>query len=57
MRPGDREVLGSLNRLYRAEQMWPELLDNLRLEASTCEAAEERAGLRKQIGAILAEQL
>ncbi len=57
VKPGDRDVLAGLNRLYRAEQMWPELLDNLRLEASTSETAEERAALRKQIGSILSEQL
>ena len=57
VRPGDKTVLGSLNRLYRVESMWPELLDNLRLEASTAEAAEERARLRKEIGAILAGKL
>jgi len=57
VKPGDREVLTGLNRLYRAEQMWPELLDNLKLEASTAEKAQERAALRKQIGGILSEQL
>ncbi len=57
VKPGDREVLARLNGLYRAEQMWPELLDNLRLEASTSESAEERVALRRQIGGILSEQL
>ena len=37
VRPGDRAVLTALNRLYRAEEMWPELLDNLQLEASTAD--------------------
>ncbi len=57
VRPGDLGVLGSLNRLYRIESMWPELLDNLRLEASTAETAEQRAKLRKEIGTILASKL
>ena len=57
VRPGDRAVLTVLNRLYRSEEMWPELLDNLKLEASTATDATERATLRKQIGEILAEKL
>ncbi|HEY4103998.1 MAG TPA: tetratricopeptide repeat protein, partial [Polyangiaceae bacterium] len=57
VRPGDSGVLASLNRLYRIESMWPELLDNLRLEASTAAAPEERARLRKEIGTILAAKL
>ena len=43
VRAGDASVLGALNRLYRAEQMWPDLLDNLRLEASSAETPERRA--------------
>ncbi len=57
VKPGDRSVLSSLDELYKAEQMWPELLENLRLEASTAESPEERARLRKQMGALLAEQM
>jgi len=57
VRPGDPGVLSTLNRLYRVEAMWPELLDNLRLEASTAETPEGRAALRKEIGSILAGKL
>jgi len=57
VRPGDPGVLATLNRLYRIESMWPELLDNLRFEASTAETPEERARLRKEIGSILASKL
>ena len=57
VRPGDAAVLGALNRLYRAEEMWPELLDNLRLEASSCESVDKRAGLRKQIAQILSSKM
>src|SRR5690606_6404650 len=35
VRPGDRATVVELNRLYRAEEMWSDLLDNLRLEAGT----------------------
>jgi tetratricopeptide (TPR) repeat protein len=57
VRPGDMGVLATLNRLYRVESMWPELLDNLRLEASTAETPEARSALRKEIGNILANKL
>jgi golgin subfamily B member 1 len=57
VRPGDPGLLATLNRLYRIESMWPELLDNLRLEASTASTPSERAQLQKEIGAILASKL
>ncbi len=55
--PGDAKVLASLNRLYRAEAMWPELLDNLRVQADQVQVPDERAALRRQIGEILATKL
>jgi len=57
VRPGDPGVLATLNRLYRVESMWPELLDNLRFEASAATTVEERSRLRKEIGSILASKL
>ncbi len=57
VRPGDGGVLASLNRLYQAESMWPELLESLKLQASAAETSEERARLRKEIGGILALKL
>jgi len=57
VRPGDPGVLATLNRLYRIESMWPELLDNLRFEANAADLPEERARLRKEIGSILAGKL
>ena len=57
VRPGDPGVLATLNRLYRIESMWPELLENLRFEASASSEPSERARLRKEIGAILASKL
>lgn len=56
VKPGDGAVLERLNALYRAEAMWPELLDNLKLQASTTSEQQERLALRRQIGALLAEQ-
>lgn len=57
VRAADPEVLRELNRLYRQEEMWPELLDNLKLEASRAESADERASLRRQMGVLLSEKL
>jgi tetratricopeptide (TPR) repeat protein len=57
VRPGDPGLLATLNRLYRLEGMWPELLDNLRFEAAATEAPAERSALRKEIGRILAAKL
>jgi len=57
VRPGDSGVLSSLNRLYRAESMWAELLESLKLQASAAEAPAERAQIRKEIGNILASKL
>lgn len=57
VRPGAAEVLAALNRLYRSEEMWPELLENLRLEAGATESRDQRAKLRQEIGSILADKL
>ncbi|HYQ17837.1 MAG TPA: tetratricopeptide repeat protein, partial [Polyangiaceae bacterium] len=57
VRPGDNGVLGSLNRLYRSEEMWPELLESLKLQAGAAETPAARAEIRKEIGNILASKL
>jgi golgin subfamily B member 1 len=56
-KPGDRPAIAALNRLFRAESMWAELLDNLKLEAGMAETAAERGRLRKEIGGVLADKL
>jgi tetratricopeptide (TPR) repeat protein len=56
-RPGDRAVLGSLERLYRAEKLWDELLGNLQLQAGAAETREARVKLRTAIGDLYAGQL
>lgn len=56
-RPDDATVIAELGRLYRAEQLWPELLENLRLVASRATDVTERATIRREIGDILAAQL
>jgi len=56
-KPGDTAALASLDRLYRAEEKWPELLDNLRVQVGLAASASERAALHKSIGSVLAERL
>jgi golgin subfamily B member 1 len=57
VRPGDGGVRASLNRLYRAEAMWPELLESLRLQVAAAGSPQERAEIRKEIGSVLAGRL
>lgn len=57
VRPADRLVLRKLEELYRAESMWSELLDTLRLEASVADTVEDRVALRREIGGLLAGEL
>ncbi len=56
-RPGDAAVLKHLERLYRAEEMWEELLDNLKDQAGRAEAVRDRADLRVSIGDIYKDKL
>ncbi|HSQ66499.1 MAG TPA: tetratricopeptide repeat protein, partial [Polyangiaceae bacterium] len=57
VRPGDVAIMRRLDALYTAEGMWPELLDNLRLQAAQTGDDAERRTLRKRIGALLAKEL
>jgi tetratricopeptide (TPR) repeat protein len=56
-RPSDPAVLRSLERLYRAEKLWDELLGNLQLQASAAETKEARVALRTAIGDLYAGEL
>jgi tetratricopeptide (TPR) repeat protein len=56
-RPGDRPVLRSLDRLLREEALWPELLDNLRLEVEAAEGPAERAERLRSIGDVHRDRL
>ncbi len=57
VRPRDPEVVTALNRLYRAESMWPELLDSLRDQCESSSESAVRAALQRDIGDILSEKL
>ncbi|HEY3495662.1 MAG TPA: tetratricopeptide repeat protein, partial [Polyangiaceae bacterium] len=56
-KPADRAVLRALDRLYRAEALWSELLDNQKSEVALAETPAERASLRKAMGSVLADKL
>jgi tetratricopeptide (TPR) repeat protein len=56
-RPGDPTVLTSLERLYRSEEMWDELLENLKLQVGAAGTKEDRIKLRTAIGDLFGAQL
>ena len=51
------DVLKRLDALYTHEQMWPELLENLRMQVTTRAEDGEKRFLKKRVGALLAGQL
>jgi tetratricopeptide (TPR) repeat protein len=57
VRPNDLEAARGLERLYEAEQMWPELLEAMRLRAATANDRDERTTLRRKIAELSAREL
>ncbi len=57
VRPDDSPVLVELSRLYRAESLWQELLDNLGHQVSLSIDPLMRATLRRQMAEILSDKL
>ncbi|HEV3193896.1 MAG TPA: tetratricopeptide repeat protein, partial [Polyangiaceae bacterium] len=57
VRRKDREVLERLDALYTRERMWPELLDNLKVQAEAARGTPEGRALNKRIAALHALQL
>lgn len=57
VRPADKAVLARLDRLFREEELWPDLLENLRLSAASAETPEERVALRRAMGDLYREKL
>jgi tetratricopeptide (TPR) repeat protein len=57
VRAGDAEVLKRLDALYTQERLWPELLDNLKLQAAGASDDGHRTGLKKRIAALYAVEL
>jgi tetratricopeptide (TPR) repeat protein len=56
-KPGDGEVLRRLDALYSHQRMWPELLDNLKLQAAAAVDEAGRRALKKRISALYAVEL
>jgi golgin subfamily B member 1 len=57
VRPGDRDALRWLDRLFREEELWPDLLENLRLQAASAETTDERVQLRRAMGDLYRQKL
>ncbi len=57
VRPGDPEAMRRLDELYSQERLWPELLENLRLQAGAAKDEEPRRAMKKRIGDLLAGEL
>jgi len=57
VRPGDADVVKRLGELYTVEKLWPELLDNLRLQAAHAASDEDRRALKRRIGDLLSKEL
>jgi tetratricopeptide (TPR) repeat protein len=57
VRQGDGDVLRRLDALYMHERLWPELLDNLKLQAGAAADEPARRTLQKRIAALYAVQL
>ncbi len=55
--PGDRDAMVRLDALYQGERLWPELLENLRLQAGTAVDDAERRALKRRIGDLLSAEL
>ena len=56
IRPDDPAVLLELARLYRGEQLWSDLLDNLGQQIALASEPAERSLLRRQMAEILSEK-
>jgi tetratricopeptide (TPR) repeat protein len=57
VRPGDLAVLRRLDSLYTQERMWPELLDNLKMQVAAATDEDVRRALKKRVAALFAVEL
>ncbi len=55
--PEQPTAIESLARLYERQAMWPELLENLRLQAATTEDAQHRIKLLYRAGEVLEREM
>lgn len=56
-RPGEPTAVGSLARLYERQAMWPDLLENLRLQAGMTEHPAQRVALLHRAAEVLEREL
>ncbi len=57
VRPGDGDVLRRVDALFTQERMWPELLENLKLQMATAVDEAARRALAKRIAGLYASEL
>jgi tetratricopeptide (TPR) repeat protein len=57
VKPGDSAAMQRLDALYTAQRLWPELLENLRLQASSAPDDAARRVLKRRIGDLLSGEL
>jgi len=57
VRPGDADVLRRLDTLYTAERLWPDLLENLKVQVNGAHDEAARRALKKRIAALYAVEL
>lgn len=55
--PTDADAILALERLYAAQQQWPELLENLRTQVALALSDQARTPLRLRIGELLSTHL
>lgn len=55
--PSHPGAVASLGRLYERQEMWSDLLDNLRLQAGMAEEEEQRVALVHRAGQVLEDHL
>ncbi len=56
-KPQDPEILSRLHRLYKAEERWPDLLENLRMQAEAAEGIAQRVKAQREMGDVLVSKL
>ncbi|MEM9070179.1 MAG: tetratricopeptide repeat protein [Myxococcota bacterium] len=55
--PSQPDAVASLSRLYERQGLWPELLDNLKLQAGMAQSADERVQLIFRAGEVTEREL
>lgn len=55
--PSHTEAVASLSRLYERRALWPELLDNLKLQAGLAESAAQRVAFIHRAGEVTEREL